>query len=344
MKQIIECVPNVSEGRNRAVIEELAEVIRKVDGVKLLHTDIGESANRTVYTFVGNPAKVTEAAFQLIKRAGQLIDMQTHKGIHPRIGAVDVCPLIPVACISMEDTVRYAETLAIKVGSELQVPVFCYGFSAKEQKRIQLENIRREEYEGLKKKLTQQEWRPDYGPSAFIPKFGAVAIGARNYLIAFNVNLDTKNVDIAKEIASEIRESGRVVRSILGNKRKIQRIHRKLKDVKAIGWYAGEYECAQVSTNIINYNTTSIFKVFQTIVECARSKSINVTGSEIIGLVPLMSLVADMNFTSTGIETILKEVTTKSLATVQRTLKLQIKEKGELKSKILEFYLNTLYF
>jgi glutamate formiminotransferase/formiminotetrahydrofolate cyclodeaminase len=336
MKQIIECVPNISEGRNMAIIDELKQIILRVEAVKLLHTDIGFSANRTVFTFAGTPSAVIDAAYLLIQEANRIIDMTNHSGTHPRIGAVDVCPLIPVKGISMDETVGYSITLAKRVGEELNLPVFCYGYASKNEVRSHLENIRRGQYEGLKEKLSKMDWQPDYGPSEFNPRFGAVAIGARDYLIAYNVNLDTKDVTIAKEIATEIRESGRLIQSGIYKNDNDRRIPGRLKAVKAIGWYVDEFDCAQVSMNIIDYNIASIQEVFITVVELARRKNIDVTGSEIIGLVPLKSILSDKSYWNLKSEPLLK-----ALLRVQKELKLQMQDRNSLKDRILEYAIDS---
>ena len=337
MDQILECVPNISEGRNMAIIEKLKQIILKAEGVKLLHTDTGSSANRTVFTFAGTPSAVIDAAYLLIQEANRVIDMTEHFGTHPRIGAVDVCPLVPVKGISMDETVGYTKTLAKRVGEELNLPVFCYGYASKNEVRSHLENIRRGQYEGLKEKLSKMDWQPDYGPSKFNLRFGAVAIGARDYLIAYNVNLDTKDVTIAKEIATEIRESGRLIQSGINKNDNDRRIPGRLKAVKAIGWYVDEFHCAQVSTNIIDYNITSIQEVFEAVVGSARRRNIDVTGSEIIGLVPLKSLFSNKSFWDLKSEPLIK-----ALSRVQKELKLQMHDGNTLKDRILEYALADL--
>ncbi len=337
MKPILECVPNVSEGRNLSVIEELKQAISGVWGVKLLHTDIGYSANRTVFTFAGAVLPVMEAAFQLIKKAYQVIDMSNQKGTHPRIGAVDVCPFIPITGITMKETIEIADTLAQKVGEELQLPVYLYGYAAKNKLRFQLENIRKGEYENLSTKISDPLWQPDYGPVGFNKRFGATAIGARNFLIAYNVNLDTKDVKVAKEIAAEIRESGRTVIKQNNSEDKKEKIPGKLKAVKAISWYSDEYECSQVSTNIIDYHSSSIFEVFKTIVANAKDRKVEVTGSEIIGLIPLESIFPEMNSFEKAI-TFLKDYNTNGyFDEVQDKLGLIGKDTIKLKEKILEY-------
>jgi glutamate formiminotransferase/formiminotetrahydrofolate cyclodeaminase len=271
MYEIIECVPNISEGKDPAIINSIADEIKKVEGVKLLDVDSNMSANRTVITFAGIPAKVAEAAFNMIKKALELINMRIHKGVHPRIGTVDVCPLVPLRNISMKETAEYARQLAMKVAKELDIAVYCYGHAAYSEKRKNLVLIRSGQYEGLKKKLSVPEWKPDFGPARFNPKSGATAIGARNIMVAYNINLDSKSVETAKIVASHIRTA--------------------LDGVKAIGWYISEYNCAQVSTNIYNTGKTPLYIVFEEVSRKADEYGVNVTGSEIVGLVPLESMV-----------------------------------------------------
>jgi glutamate formiminotransferase/formiminotetrahydrofolate cyclodeaminase len=271
MDEIIECVPNISEGKDPAIINAIAGEIKKVEGVKLLDVDSNMSANRTVITFAGAPRKVAEAAFNMIKKALELIDMRTHKGVHPRIGTVDVCPFVPLRGISMEETAEYARQLAMKVAEELGIAVYCYGYAAYSEKRKNLALIRSGQYEGLKKKMSVPEWKPDFGPSRFHPKSGATAIGARNIMLAYNINLDIKSLESAKIVAAYIRTA--------------------LEGVKAIGWYISEYNCAQVSTNIYDIGKSPLYVVFEEVSRKADEYGVGVTGSEIVGLVPLESMV-----------------------------------------------------
>jgi glutamate formiminotransferase/formiminotetrahydrofolate cyclodeaminase len=271
---IIECVPNFSEGRDTALIRQITDRIESVAAVRILHVDSGEAANRTVVTFVGEPGEVCEAAFRATERAAQLIDMSRQKGEHPRIGATDVCPLVPVANITMEDTVILARQLAQRIGDELAITVYCYENAALSDERRNLAYCRRGEYEGLAERLALPEWRPDFGPAAFNARAGATAVGAREYLVAYNVNLDTMSESIAREIASAIRESG-------GG----------LKSVKAIGWFIEEYGVAQVSMNLTDINVTSVHQAFDRVSDMARSRGVRVTGSELIGLIPLRAMV-----------------------------------------------------
>ncbi len=290
MDKIVECVPNFSEGRNMKVIEEIANVIKESEDVYLLDVDPGYATNRTVITFVGSPEGVKEAAFKAIKKAAELIDMRNHKGEHPRIGAADVVPFIPVKGVTMEDCVNIAEEVGKRVGEELRIPVYLYEYASKEDYRRNLADIRKGEYEGLAEKLKDPQWKPDFGPDEWnehIAKTGATVIGAREFLIAYNVNLNTKDKKLANKIAKVIRERGYTKKDESGNKIKIPG---KLKYVKAIGWYIDEYERAQISINLTNFHETPLWKVFETCEEEARNIGLRVTGSEIVGLVPLEAM------------------------------------------------------
>ncbi len=297
MKKLIECVPNISEGRDLNKINEIARQVETVEGVKLLDIDPGKATNRTVITFVGEPDQVVEAAFRLIKKAKELIDMRVHQGEHPRFGATDVCPLVPISGISMEETADYARKLGKRVGEELKIPVYLYENAATEEKRKNLANVRSGEYEGLKKKLGNPEWKPDFGPSQWndeMARSGAVAIGARDFLIAYNVNLNTTSTRRANAIAFDIREAGRIKRKgnpLTGEIIKDEngnpvRIPGKFKGVKGIGWYIEEYGIAQVSYNITNIKVAPVHLVFEETVKSADKRGVRVTGSEIVGLVP----------------------------------------------------------
>jgi glutamate formiminotransferase / formiminotetrahydrofolate cyclodeaminase len=284
MNKIIECVPNFSEGRDERIIQAIADAIRHVEGVKLLHIDSGKAANRTVMTFAGAPEAVVEAAYQGIKKAAELIDMRSQTGEHPRIGATDVCPLIPISGVTMEETVEWSKKLAEKVGrGPLSISTFLYENSASKPERRNLANIRSGEYEGLKQKLASPNWQPDFGPSEFKPRTGATVIGARDFLIAYNVNLNTKDVNIAKKIAQTVRESGYIVTLPDGEK---QRQTGLLKSIKAIGWYIEEFGCAQVSMNLTNIDVTSVHEAFEICSQIAQKNGVQVTGSELIGLMP----------------------------------------------------------
>jgi len=298
MKQLIECVPNFSEGRDEKIIKQITDVIESVDGVKLLNVDPGKATNRTVVTFVGEPEQVIEAAFRGAKMAAQLIDMSKHKGEHPRFGATDVCPLIPIANITMEETVVYARRLAKRIGEELGISVYCYEFAASTNERQSLANCRAGEYEGLKEKLQNPQWKPDFGPDILNAKSGATAVGARNFLIAYNVNLNTTSVRRANSIAFDVREAGRVVREgdpVTGNivndaNGEPLRIPGTLKKVRAIGWFIQEYGIAQISMNLTDITVTSMHQAFDEVSERARDRGIRVTGSELIGVIPLQAM------------------------------------------------------
>jgi len=296
--QLIECVPNFSEGIRLDVIKEITDQIESVPGIKLLDTDPGQATNRTVVTFVGPPEAVIEAAFLAIRKAGEIIDMRHHKGAHPRFGATDVCPLVPVAGITMDEVVSFARKLAQRVGEELAIPVYCYEFAAFEEKRHNLANVRSGEYEGLKDKLKDPSWKPDFGPATFNPQTGAIAIGARNFLVAYNINLNTTSVRRANSVAFDIREAGRVkregdpvtgkiVRDKEGNPVKIPGT---LKKVKAIGWYIEEYGIAQISINLTDITVTPVHIAFDETCQKARERGMRVTGSELVGLIPLEAM------------------------------------------------------
>jgi glutamate formiminotransferase/formiminotetrahydrofolate cyclodeaminase len=298
MKQIIECVPNFSEGRDLTIIKRITDVIESVKGIRLLNVDPGHATNRTVVTFVGEPDQVVEAAFKAIQLASELIDMHYHKGEHPRFGATDVCPFVPISNITMEETVEYARLLAKRVGNELNIPVYCYEFAAFEEKRKSLANCRAGEYEGLAEKLKNLEWQPDFGPASFNARSGASAIGARNFLIAYNVNLNTTSVRLANSIAFDVREAGRIMRvgdpvtgKIINDEHgEPVRIPGTLKKVRAIGWFIKEYGIAQISMNLTDITITSIHQAFDEVCERARDRGIRVTGSELIGVIPLQAM------------------------------------------------------
>jgi len=298
MKQLIECVPNFSEGVDMDVIRRITEQLESVDGVKLLDVDPGKATNRTVVTFVGSPGQVVEAAFLAIKMASEIIDMSRHNGEHPRFGATDVCPLVPVAGISMEETVKYAHQLAERIGSELGIPVYCYENAALSEKRKNLASVRSGEYEGLKEKLGNPDWKPDFGPSDFIPRTGAIAVGARDFLVAYNINLNTTSTRRANAIAFDVRERGRTKREgdpLTG--KLVKDVHGKpvmipgsLKEVKAIGWFIEEYGVAQISMNLTNISITPVHVAFDEVCKKADARGIRVTGSELVGLVPLNAM------------------------------------------------------
>ena len=287
MKKLIECVPNFSEGNDLNIIKQITDQIESVDGIKLLNVDPGKATNRTVVTFVGEPATVIEAAFRGIAKAAELIDMSKHKGEHPRMGATDVCPLIPIAGITMEETVVYAKKLAEKVGQLLNLPVYLYEEAQNNPARKNLSVIRAGEYEGFSTKIKLPEWKPDFGPSEYSVKSGATVIGARDFLVAYNVNLNSTSVRRANSIAFDVRENGRKVKNDKGEE-VVQ--PGSCKSVKAIGWFIEEYGLAQVSMNLTNINITPLHIAFDECVKSAHQRGMRVTGSELVGLVPLKSL------------------------------------------------------
>lgn len=297
-KRIIECVPNFSEGRDMAVIKQITDVIESVEGVKLLDVDPGKDTNRTVVTFVGSPAVVCEAAFRSVRKASELIDMSKHHGEHPRMGATDVLPLIPVSGMTMEETATLARNLGKRIGEELGIPVYCYENAATEEKRHNLASCRAGEYEGLKKKLADPAWRPDFGPAVFNERSGATAVGARDFLVAFNVNLNTTSIRRANAIAYDVREKGRPLREgdpvtgkIVKNEKGEQvMMPGTLKSVKAIGWYIEEYGIAQISMNLTNISVTPVHVAFEEVCRKSEERGIRVTGSELVGLIPLKAM------------------------------------------------------
>ncbi len=302
MKQIVECVPNISEGRDVEKIRIISSVVEEIDGVKLLNIDPGKATNRTVITFVGEPQQVIDAAFLLIKKAQELIDMSKHSGEHPRMGATDVCPLVPIANISMEECVKWAHKLGKRVGKELGIPIYHYEAAAKEEKRKNLANCRQGEYEGLSKKLVDSKWKPDFGPAEFntsVERSGATAISARDFLVAYNINLNTTSTRRANAVAFDIREAGRIKREggkILGEiikdkNGKPLKSPGLFKAVKGIGWFIDEYGVAQISYNLTNINISPLHEVFEKTCERAIARGMRVTGSELVGLVPKKVLI-----------------------------------------------------
>ena len=294
---IVECVPNFSEGRNRAVIDQITRAITSVDGAILLDVDPGQATNRTVVTFVGEPDAVVEAAFQAIKTASQVIDMRQHTGAHARMGATDVCPFVPVSGITMEECAELARRLGKRVGEELGIPVYLYEYAASRPERRNLADIRKGEYEGLREKLRDPEWAPDFGPAEFQPRSGATVIGARRFLIAYNVNLNTRDRKLAHDIALDVREAGRAKRDEHGvivrdENGKAIKVPGRLKAVKGVGWFIAEYDRAQVSMNLVDHHTTPPHVVFDVIEEEARKRGLRVTGSELVGLIPLDAMIA----------------------------------------------------
>jgi len=300
-QQIIECVPNISEGKDLKKINTIANVVTEVEGIKLLDIDPGKATNRTVITFVGAPSQVIEAAFRLIKKASELIDMSKQTGEHPRFGATDVCPLIPIANISMKETANYAHMLGKRVGEELGISGYYYENAATKEDRKNLATVRSGEYEGLEKKLSDKNWKPDFGPTSFTTKTknsGVIAISARDFLVAYNINLNSTSTRRANAIAFDIREAGRVKREgnpitgkkILDTNGDPVRIPGKLKAVKGIGWYIEEYGIAQISYNLTNISITSMHEAFDETLKAADKRGIRVTGSELVGLVPLQAM------------------------------------------------------
>ena len=304
MKKLVECVPNFSEGRDKQKIQDIIDHILMIEGITILDVDSGEDTNRTVVTIVGDPKPIKEAAFQGIKRAAEILDMSQHIGTHPRIGATDVCPFIPISGLSENECIELSKNVAERVGSELKIPVFLYEKSAINPDRKKLPDIRKGEYEGLEKKLKDPNWQPDYGPSELNLKAGATVIGCRGFLIAYNINLNTKDHRLATDIAFELREAGRskripnpnsknlldgeIVRSKDGKPVKIPGM---FKDVKAIGWYVETFQRAQISINFNNYKISTIHDVFDSACKLAEDRGVRVTGSELVGLIPLEAMV-----------------------------------------------------
>lgn len=289
--KLIECVPNFSEGKDKAKIQEIANAIKAVEGVNLLDIDPGEATNRTVITFVGTKEAVLEGAFQGIKKASEIIDMRKHKGEHPRMGATDVCPFIPLSGSTMDDCIEIAKKLGKRVWEELKIPIYLYEYAATTEERRSLANIREGEYEGLEKKLKDPKWKPDFGEAYFNEKSGATVIGARNFLIAYNINLNTRDKRLANSIANKLREKGTIKKDKKGNKVLDENgnpIYEPgfFKDVRAVGWYIDEYGCAQISINVLNYKVSPLYKIYDKTEEIAKDMGLKVIGSEIVGLVP----------------------------------------------------------
>lgn len=284
---ILECVPNFSEGRDLEKINAIADAIRSVPDVSLLHIDISAAANRTVMTFAGTPEAVVEAAFQGIKKAAEVIDMRTQEGVHPRIGATDVCPLVPLHGLSMDEAVAWSKKLGERVGKELEIPVYLYEYSAAAPHRKALPDIRKGQYEGLEAKMKTPEWKPDFGPQEFRAAKGATVIGARDILVAFNISLDTQDVEKANFIADRLRERGYFKTE---NGKRV-RIPGLLQKVRAIGWYMADFECAQVSMNLLDFRITSPLQVWEACNAVAAEIGVKLIGSELIGLMPEACLI-----------------------------------------------------
>ncbi len=295
-KAVVECVPNFSEGRDRSTIHAIAEAIASVQEVTLLDIDPGADTNRTVYTFAGKPLAVIEAALAAARTAANLITMEAHAGSHPRMGALDVCPFIPISGISMAECVQLARDFGARLAQELEVPVYLYEEAAAKPSRRSLADIRSGEYEGLAAKLADPEWRPDFGPARFNPRWGATVTGAREILLAYNVNLNTEDVSVAKSIALELRESGKILKNpdaspVLDDSGQPKRVPGRLKAVRAIGWHVQELHCAQVSMNILDYKVTPLWKAFEAVSQEAERRGFAVSGSELVGLAPAAALV-----------------------------------------------------
>lgn len=288
--ELIECIPNFSEGRDKKVIDAIVDAIECVEDVQVLHVDMGFDANRTVITFAGKPNGIEEAAFQAVKTASELIDMRHQKGEHPRMGSTDVFPFVPLRNISMEKVVALSKKVGQRIGEELKIPIYLYEHSATSETRKNLAYLRKGEYESIEHKLTYDNFKPDFGPSTFNAKNGMTALGARDFLIAYNINLTTKDVGIAKQIAGKIRTSGR--------KENGKKVAGQFKGLKAIGWFMDEYNCAQVSTNIVDIKSAKIHEVFEATKQHAQSFGCDVNGSELIGLIPEQVLVEAGEFYS----------------------------------------------
>ena len=325
MPKLVECVPNISEGRDRDAIEAIAAEIRGVNGVALLDVDPGADTNRTVYTFVGPPDAVAEAAVRMARKAAALIDMSRHQGEHPRLGAIDVCPIVPVSGVTMAECVDIARALGRRLADELQIPIYFYEHAATRDERRSLASIRAGEYEGLPEKLANPTWVPDSGPPVFNPRLGATVVGAREFLIAYNVNLNTRDRRLAHEIALNIREAGRLRRDERGNgvtnpDGTPARVAGRLKATRAIGWYIEEYKQAQVSINLLDFRTTPLHVVFDTVKDEAERMGLRVTGSELVGMTPLQPLVDAGRF----------------------YLRMQRKSAGEPESELIDVAVRTL--
>lgn len=287
MERILECIPNFSEGNNQKTIEAISEVVNDISGVQLLHLDSGSTANRTVFTIAGDPMKVVNAAFEMVKVATELIDMNKHTGIHPCFGATDVVPLVPLKGVSKEEAVILANGLGERIASELQVPVYMYESAAKRKQFVSLSEVRRGGYVGVSANIRKDHYKPDYGKPMAHPTAGAVAVGVRKIMVAYNVNLSTKDKSVATRIAEKIRESGILITGDDGNRRYVPGM---FQHVKAIGWVIPEFEKAQVSMNLMDVDHSALHEVFNAIKELAVSEGVEVTGSEIVGLVPLKCL------------------------------------------------------
>ncbi|MEO0293754.1 MAG: glutamate formimidoyltransferase [candidate division WOR-3 bacterium] len=333
--KLIECIPNFSEGRNKNKIEEIIKEVEKTSGVFILDVHSGFSTNRTVLTMVGTPKGIEEAAFKLYRKASELIDMRNHRGVHPRIGAIDVCPFIPIKNTKMEECIKIAKSLGEKVAEELKIPVYLYGKASSTKEREDLSTIRKFEYEGLKERIHLPFWKPDFGEAKMDERKGATLIGARDLLIAFNINLNTKDKRIASEIAGKIRESGFMK---VSNGRKV-RVPGKLKGVRAIGWYIEELGCAQVSSNLTDFKKTPLYLLFEEVKKEAEKLCVEVRGSELVGLIPEEALIESGKFYSKGRNSLRKK---ELIEIAINCLGLSEKEKFEPNNKILEYKLKNI--
>lgn len=355
MRKIVECVPNFSEGRDIAVIDRITGEIKKVPGVELLDVDPGKDTNRTVVTLAGDPDGVLEAAFQAIKKASELIDMSKHSGAHPRMGATDVCPFVPVGGVTMEDCVEIAKKLGQRVAEELNIPIYLYEAAAASEERRSLAYIRQGEYEALSEKLKKEEFKPDFGEPVFNAKAGATVTGAREFLIAYNINLNTRSTKIARKIANRIREKGRMVKNKETGEK--EQVPGTLKAVRAVGWYIDEYNMAQISVNLTNYKITPLYRVFEEADKFAREFGVRVTGSELVGLIPLDAMLEtgrhflQLQGVTTGVsENELVRVAVQSLGlddlgpfeTEHKIIEYRIRKKGRLASMDLYRFADEL--
>ena len=338
MRNLVECVPNFSEGQNQETIEAISASIRSISGVRLLNVEPDKDYNRTVVTFIGESEAVLETAFQATKTAAERIDMTKHKGEHPRIGAVDVVPFVPISGVTMNDCVQLANAFGKRVASELDIPIYLYEYASHARHRKNLSDIRKGEYEGLTEKLKDPEWMPDYGEPIFNPKSGATVTGARKILIAYNVNLKTQDVALAHEIALRIRESGRAMKDKFDNPVKNEKgetikIPGSLKSVKALGIFLERYKIAQVSINLVDFEITSLHEAYEEVKKQAQALDIDVTGSELVGLTPLPALLKAGTFYADN--TSLSEQEYVSLAVEK--LGLNQFEPFDTKKKIIEY-------
>ena len=344
MKKLLECVPNISEGCNKNIIDQVSQEVLKIEGIKLLDVDAGKATNRTVITFVGEPQQVIDAAFLLIKRASELIDMSKHKGEHPRMGATDVCPLIPISNISLEEAAEWAKKLGKRVGEELKIPVYLYEAAAQKEDRKNLAVIREGEYEGLNQKLANPNWKPDFGEAKMNEKAGATVIGARDFLVAYNVNLNTTSTRRANSVAFDLRENGRVLeengKKVLDESGEPKRQPGLLKSVKAIGWFIEEYGIAQISMNLTDINVTPLHIAFDKAVERAAARGMRVTGSELVGLVPLKCMLDAADYFLTKQKRSLGICEAEKIKIAVKSMGLDELSDFDADKKIIEYVLN----